>query len=290
MKKTIFTAISFFIVLFSTFTASAQDVIHRKNGKTLEVKIVEIGDVDVKYKLFTQPDGPTYVMDATLVKKVVFANGAIHKFEDSTNTIDNAEYYVGQNKTLWKVGFLDFIRGFTSVTYEHSLKPGASYEIRLAAIGLGRDGGFDGDNYNYGNNRVKTKQRGAFASIGYKFIRRPDIASNRQRFSHLLNGTYIRPELNLGSYGVDRFQYSGGSYAAKRVQTTYGSALLSAGKQYVFENKFAVDLSFGVGFGVKGSSGSTVSYEYSSVTQYGNTIFPNGLSFNLGLSIGLLSK
>ena len=104
------------IAFLSNFSLQAQDVIHRKNGKTIEVNVLEIGEAEVKYKLFTQPDGVTFVMDASLIKKIVMANGAVHKFEEG-GSIDNPEYYVGQKRTAYKVSFLAWTMGYTNFIY-----------------------------------------------------------------------------------------------------------------------------------------------------------------------------
>ena len=39
----------------------SQDKIYRKNGKIVEAKVLEIGSAEVKYKEFSNPDGPIYV-------------------------------------------------------------------------------------------------------------------------------------------------------------------------------------------------------------------------------------
>jgi hypothetical protein len=290
MKKTILVTFCFCIALLSAMTAQAQDVIHRKNGKTIEAKVLEIGEAEVKYKLFTQPDGVTFVMDATLIKKIVMANGAVHKFEEG-GSIDNAEYYEGQNKSAYKISFLAWTMGYTTLTYEHNIKPGASYEAKLGIIGAGRNESL----YNYSSNG-KANQRGAYVSLGYKFTHKPDYYSSRQHYAHLLKGGYIRPEVTFGSYGVDSYSYTGTtSYSTKRITTTYGCLMLCAGKQWVFDNKFAIDFSYGIGTGFMTNSNSSntvngYTYESSYPTQYGNTILPNNLAFSFGLNIGLLGK
>ena len=78
-----------------------QKWISQKDTATIEAKIIEVGEAEVKYKLFTQPDGVTFVMDASLIKKIVMANGAVHKFEEG-GSIDNKEYYEGQHKNAYK--------------------------------------------------------------------------------------------------------------------------------------------------------------------------------------------
>lgn len=271
-------------------TAQAQDVIHRKNGKTIEAKVIEVGEAEVKYKLFTQPDGVTYVMDATLVKKIVMANGAVHKFEEG-GSIDNTEYYVGQKKNAYKINFIGIVFGYTSLAYERSLKPGSSFEGRLTLIGLGKS---PDANY-YSSSTFKQELRGLGLTGGYKFIHKPDFSTSRQRYAHLLKGGYIRPEITLASYSENRNVYSSSppyNSSTQRVTTTYGCFMLAFGKQWIFDNAFAVDFYTGIGLGAK-TKDKNNSYEglFGGVGNYGgNTIADNGFSLSMGISIGLLGK
>ncbi len=293
MKKTILLALSLFVVLFSTITATAQDIIHRKNGKTIEAKIIEVSEAEVKYKLFTQPDGVTFVMDAGLIKKIVLANGAVHKFEEG-GSIDNKEYYEGQKKNAYKVNFLGIIFGYTTLGYERSLKPGASFDARLTFIGLGST---STASYSSSNSSFNPKLLGIGLTGGYKFINKPDYYSSRQRYSHILKGSYIRPEITLATYSEDRQTYSytpPNNYqpTIKRINTTYGCLMLTFGKQWVFENAFLVDVYSGIGVGAQ-TIKNTNSYNEFGVSgrNYGgHAIAPNGLAFNIGLNIGILGK
>ncbi len=277
------------IPLLSQNSLQAQDVIHRKNGKTIEANVLEISEAEVKYKLFTQPDGVTFVMDASLIKKIVMANGAVHKFEEG-GSIDNKEYYVGQNRSAYKVSFLAWTMGYTNFIYERNLKPGASVEAKLGIIGLGRNE----DIFTSGNSTTKTNQRGITLGFGYKFTHKPDYYSSRQRYAHLLKGGYIRPEVNFSSYGENTYRYTSGSnYTTQRVKTTVGSLILSAGKQWIFDNKFAVDFSFGIGTGFvsrSGTSRTNIIDELGLGGMYGNTVTPNNLAVSMGLNIGILGK
>ena len=278
-----------FFALLSAHSLQAQDVIHRKNGKTIEANVLEIGEAEVKYKLFTQPDGVTFVMDASLIKKIVMANGAVHKFEEG-GSIDNKEYYVGQNRSAYKVSFLAWTLGYTNFIYERNLKPGASVEAKLGIIGLGRNE----DVYTSGNSTSKINQRGLTLGFGYKFTHKPDYYSSRQRYAHLLKGGYIRPEVNFSSFGEDRYKYvSNGTYSSSRVKTTVGSLMICAGKQWIFDNKFAVDFSIGIGTGFVSRSGTSSNNfidEFGFGGLYGNNVAPNNLAMNMGLNIGFLGK
>ena len=48
------------LLAFVAINASAQDVIVKKDGSTILSKVLEVSSTDIKYKKFSNPDGPTY--------------------------------------------------------------------------------------------------------------------------------------------------------------------------------------------------------------------------------------
>ena len=286
------------IIFLSFCAAQAQDIIYRKNGKTIAAKIIEINPDDVKYKMFDQQSGATFTIDINLVKKIVFENGTVHNFtKEEVSSIDNPELYTDQKRTAYKISFLDPLFGHTSFIYERNLKPGKSIEGRLNIIGLGRTD--NNNNYTYNNTTIKPKPFGLGLTLGYKFYHKPDYYSSRQRYAHLLKGGYIRPEINLTSYAENKvsYSYNGTTSAAisQRVTTTFGAAMLTFGKQWILDDAFAIDLFAGVGIGVisrgKISTGNgTFSETNFSSSNYGHVIADNGLAMNFGFNIGFLGK
>ncbi len=71
MKTTLF--IIFFIAL--SFSSEAQDILYLSNGSKLAVKVTEINSTDIKYKDFTNLDGPTYVVSKSELVLIQFSNG-----------------------------------------------------------------------------------------------------------------------------------------------------------------------------------------------------------------------
>src|SRR5438094_5746172 len=90
------------LVLVFSFSFS-QDKIYRNNGKIVEAKILEIGSDEIKYKEFHNLDGPIYVLETDRIKKVVFANGTVQKFQDNYK---DPERYAGQLNKAIKLNFL----------------------------------------------------------------------------------------------------------------------------------------------------------------------------------------
>lgn len=59
MKRTI---LLLFAALCGALTAAAQDLIVKTDATKIEAKVIEITPEAVRYKRFSNPDGPTYVL------------------------------------------------------------------------------------------------------------------------------------------------------------------------------------------------------------------------------------
>ena len=101
----------------------------------VEAKILEIGSDEIKYKEFHNLDGPIYVLETDRIKKIVFENGTVQKFQDSYK---DAERYAGQLNKAIKLNFLSPLYGYTEIGFEKSLGVGKGYEVSLGIIGLGK--------------------------------------------------------------------------------------------------------------------------------------------------------
>lgn len=72
MKKTLLLLIA---VLCGVMTAAAQDLIVKKDATQIEAKVTEITPDAVRYKRYSNPDGPTYVLPVADIRYIQYANG-----------------------------------------------------------------------------------------------------------------------------------------------------------------------------------------------------------------------
>ncbi|WP_347281905.1 hypothetical protein [uncultured Alistipes sp.] len=72
MKKTLLFVWAALGVLAS---ASAQDLIVRRDSARIEARVTEISPTEIRYKRASNPDGPTYVLPLGDVRSIRFANG-----------------------------------------------------------------------------------------------------------------------------------------------------------------------------------------------------------------------
>lgn len=77
-----------FFLFFIAFKAYSQDILYTTSGNKIKVsKVTEINIKDIKYKDFTNPDGPTYVIAKTDIVLIQYANGTTDVINDNPNTL-----------------------------------------------------------------------------------------------------------------------------------------------------------------------------------------------------------
>jgi hypothetical protein len=293
LKKNIFLSFdskfSFaFCLLFATFSNFAQDKIVKKGGETLEVKILEIGPNEIKYHIFSDPQGPIFIMDKDRILEVIYENGRKETYQ---SVLTDAEFYIGQKKRAIKMNFISPLLGYTQVAYEQNSRPGRSFEVSLGIIGLGANL----DYYSWDSSNLKLDQRGAFGSFGYKFIRTPDFTSNNQKYGHIMQGMYVKPEVMVGHFSnnvVNNNIVNFNNSSVDRQSTTFGAFMVNLGKQWVFSDVFLIDLYAGVGYAFQGRTNDSNNDDFFNGRLYGVTASDNGASFAIsgGFRIGILLK
>lgn len=287
--KVIFLATSLFLLVIS---ASAQDKIYRKNGKVVLAKILEVGTSEIKYKVFGDDTGPVYILETDKIKKVDFENGTSQKFLPD---LKDPEQYEGQLRKAIKVDFFGPLIGYTQISYEKSTGIGKSVEIGVTIIGAGKNSVVD--YYNLSNlQTIRTNQFGFAGSFGYKFNKLPDFLFGRSRFTHVMQGGYAKPIIYLGNYSENgvRYKQSQNLPAIERQNVFFGALQIELGKQWVFGDKFLIDLYWGLGYGFdnKKSGDGYYNDNNTSAFNYVNARAGRspGLSVTGGLKVGLLIK
>lgn len=75
----------FLMVIVAGITASAQDVIVKKDGTTVLCKIVQANNSEVIYLKWSDLDGPQYIMDSSLVANINYQDGRQDKLNEHTS-------------------------------------------------------------------------------------------------------------------------------------------------------------------------------------------------------------
>ncbi len=72
--------LTLFFMLFS-FALFAQDVIVKKDGSTILSKVYEVGEKEIKYKKFSNLNGPIYTLSVKEVMAINYENGEKDLFD-----------------------------------------------------------------------------------------------------------------------------------------------------------------------------------------------------------------
>lgn len=262
-----------FILLFIAEVALAQNVFNdkltKRTGETINCRIKEVGDDEIKYLLEGYREDIVFGIDKNKVKQIVFGDGREMTFEDSMFGSGN---YTLQNHHALKIKFFSPLYDYTAISYERSLKPGRSIETELGIIGLGRQ--MDGFNAS-----------GAYLSFGYKFIKDPDFYFKGMRYAHILKGAYFKPELALSIYKYSNETLIGSNDLPRPNKNAQMYALiLNVGKQWIFSDRFLVDWYVGAGYGFGKNNNGDTDFHFAFIG--GGRDLP--LVFNSGFRIGFL--
>lgn len=268
------------MLLFFCVSAFSQDIILKTNDEMIKCKIKEVGLDEVKFILPDYSQDVLFSIDKDKISKIIFENGEEMTFQQE---MTNPANYADNNKNVIKVEFMAPLVGNTSFSWEHSLKAGRSVEATLGIVGLGIHNNDDNPG-------------GVFVKGGYKFIKSPDFYLRGLRYAHLLKGSYVKPEIMMGLVArnesqwhdnYDPYGYYYNSYETNTRESIFaGSVQVVFGKQWVFDNVFAIDSYVGIGYGFTSTSGDDDYYHYGFMVP--DNQFPIALS--AGLKLGILFK
>ena len=248
----------------------AQDTIILRNGNTIACEIVKIGSDEITY---IQPDYEIqFEVDKIKVERVVFKNGmelVIDHREAARETaeVNSADLFLVQHNKVIKMNFSSMLFSTSEFTFEQAVKPGQTYELSFAIIGLGFD-------------TWEQKPRGVGLKAGYKFLVSPDFFIRKMRYAHILKGYYVKPEVAFASYGVDAYSYYDNS--GDRQTITKIAFMITTGYQNVFADRFMLDYFCSVGYG----AGDEPGWDYAPYYFTGGGEVP--LAFATGIRIGIL--
>lgn len=123
-------------LLISTVTSAwAQDVIVKKDDSKIDAKIIEIQGSEIRYKKFSNPDGPDYTISKREVAEVRYQNGEVEslaKVKQATGSEDFGRHFVSYNAFALLFSNVNF-------AYEHFF-PSGYFSVKVPlTIGFSSD-------------------------------------------------------------------------------------------------------------------------------------------------------
>ena len=201
--------------------AQAQDVIILKTGEKIDAKIIEINDIEVKYREYVDPDGIIFTMARGKIREIRYETGRREKEEPER--LDEA-YYVDDAKNAVKLNFTGIAAATTTLIYERGLTPATSVQAAVKINGLG-----------FNNDEDKS---GFGMSAGYKVKLGSMFRKSRgYRPKHFLAGGYLMPQLGFNTVSFDN-GYDYDNYF-------YVHLGFDVGIQWILQNAVALDMFIG---------------------------------------------
>jgi len=221
MKKNLFTLL---IVCLAAF-AVAQDQLFKRDNTKLEVKVLEVTPTEVKYKLFSNPDGPLYLINKNEIALIIYKNGAHETFPEVANTTAPGNTYSLEIPSGKKINIDSLLMRKNTIYYNffELLNTAVAFSywrdfandllsIHLpVSVSIGEPyayNAFGGNYYGYGNNiyNYRITQKAIDASLGIYINSSP-----KKAITHFI-GPSIRFLQYNGNYQTNFFQEPGNGY------------------------------------------------------------------------------
>ncbi len=118
------------LFLFVCSNGLAQDVIVKKDGSTILSKVLEVNTSEIKYKKYSNLDGPTYTILKTELLSINYKNGESEKFtSEAVGNVSKTTSSVS-NETV-NQEWLDFTNKRTAIYKEAQENKKAKWQYRI---------------------------------------------------------------------------------------------------------------------------------------------------------------
>lgn len=274
--------LSIFLIQATLFSFS-QDIIYKKNKETINCKVTEISPTEIRYKDWTNLDGPTIVIYSDQVFKIQYQNGTETIIKPDALTV-NQEAQIIEKKQAIKFAVFSPLNNNIGFSYERVLKLGINLETKIAYIGAGYKTPYD------------YTTQGAYFGVGAKFALGQDFYIQGMRYIHPLKGRFIKLELSYVYFTSKDHEFMISSIAKNKTDITYSSGGINLiyGRQFILGNLLTLDYYVGLGYGFssKSFSNSLVKNDdFYTTTNYYSYYYFGGtmpLTFTSGLTIGYI--
>jgi hypothetical protein len=98
MKKILF----FVLLIASSLSLNAQDILVRKSGEVENVKVLEVSPTEIKYKKSNNEEGPIFIEKRSNIYSIKYINGEVQTFYDNQEGLGSNSIYsnYGKDKKL----------------------------------------------------------------------------------------------------------------------------------------------------------------------------------------------
>ncbi len=273
-------------------TGLSEDLITKKDGTVIKAKISEMGATEIKYKLYSNPDGPVMTVKKQDVENVKIDGQVVYENKPDPYSVSNNSI-MDRNSTV-KFYFFSPLNHHIDIGYEWMNKPGFNWDVALGIIGPGA------------TSNANRNPKGMFLRGGPKFLlgSSSDVVTEdtKDRYAHPLRGRYIKVEMILNAFSTTNRLDTSNIYSPSGIvghinyKKKYQSLTLNLqyGRQYIFGNALTVAWYMGIGYSFENET-STLDpkykdYDYFDITRYSHTYFGQTfpMVFTWGLTVGYI--
>ena len=230
---------------------SAQDLIFIKpHNSTIEAKVIEITEDEIKYRNFDQLDGPIRTIDKSEVNKIVYEDGTEEEFKGAEKSYNYDQYLNNQDTLQQPAGYKHGKYFLIGAGFGNSYGGiGVKFAGRFGDIvGFGFHGGFGylpSFTVDSGNQFEDISTDGAFLySAGFQF------------FFY----KWLYADLQYGSFGIESFSrqecffndFDFTCFSESGTEILYGPSFLIGG-DFIFGKRFGFNGALGVSYNINDS-------------------------------------
>ncbi len=239
--RTIKKILLLFVVVLLSYTAYGQDIMYKKDGTKDSVIVKEVTPIEIVYKRYRRPEGPTYRIYKSKILLIEYADGTVEVYNNTPtatngnvkNTVNNDTFTHKLGRNIISINYLHILNGNIHLGYERITKNGIA-GLKLSVnfnvdnvdsdiLTYQRDftTGLDLNLYPTGQGKIKYFLGPSFrvgtVSERYNSRTRGDVIDYYNYFGVFFNnGFNIQPTQNLylgfqGALGIGRFNSQQGN-------------------------------------------------------------------------------
>lgn len=267
----------------------SEDVILKKDGTVIKAKISEIGANEIKYKLYTSPDGPVMAIKKQDVTSVKIDGQVVYEHKPDPYSVSNNDI-LDRTSTV-KFYFFSPLNHHIDIGYEWMNRPGFNWDVAIGVIGPGVATTED------------RKPKGVLLRGGPKFLlgSSSDVVTEdtKDRYAHPLKGRFVKVEVILSAFSTTN-RLDTINYVGQGGQLVYNKSIQSMalniqyGRQYIFGNAMTLAWFFGVGYAFESKTSSLPEkykqFDLDDFRRYSHTYFGERfpMIFTWNLTVGYI--
>lgn len=244
------------LLILTPALVSAQDVLYKTDNTKQEVKVTEINGASIKYKVFSNLDGPLYVINKNEVALIIYQNGKHEAFntvnalpahvDPSAKKIKQYEK-VTENKNVIFLNTIEFLNSGIGISYLREFGDG-KFDLHIPFATSFGSPGMDNGLSNFGGlGGYKIGKTNYDIGLGLYFN-----TGGKRPVTH-----FIGPLIRNAQYSGTYYSYGDGYVYSAPVQKTFSmnetSLMLNNGFLYRITPRFNMMINIAMGTFIKRS-------------------------------------